>query len=60
MRKYIYRTKKEWWLIHHGDRTVNDVWVDEIGEYVLMSDGREGLLKIYLPDFNKQEIICQM
>jgi hypothetical protein len=46
---------KSKWLNSRGGRTLNDVLQDKSGYYVLMSNGKGGNVKVYMP--SNQEII---
>lgn len=45
------------WLDDHGGRNINDVYYDEKGPYVLMTDGCNGDLRITIPVDNSVEIV---
>lgn len=42
------------WLNQHGGRTSRDVFIDENGKYVYMTDGY-GNTKVYLPLFEENK-----
>jgi len=44
------------WLWSRGGRTVADVFIDDIGKYVLMGDGEGGYEQVYIPHIKMLKI----
>ena len=42
-------TLQERWLLEHGGRSWADVFYDDLGAFVYMAAGRDGLVKEYVP-----------
>ncbi len=42
------------WLNQRGGRNEEDVYTDEYGKYVWMGSGSGGSVKVYLPDYKKE------